>query len=258
MGAKKLQEFEHMLERQRDSWRMRRRDDDDRKTYDEVFNKENLLRVYKLFTDGVIDRLDFPISTGKEGNVFRASTEDGKLLAVKIYRTSNATFMDMAKYINGDPRFKGIMTNRRKLILAWASKEFRNLQRYTEAGLRVPKAVARNQNIIVMEYIGDEVAPALELRNVKLEDPADVAHQMLEFVRQGFQKAQLVHADLSEYNVLVKGDELVFIDVGQAVLTGHPMAREFLERDLRNIARYFKRLGVSIDAASEMKEVIGK
>ncbi len=171
MGAKKLQEFEHMLERQRDSWRMRRRDDDDRKTYDEVFNKENLLRVYKLFTDGVIDRLDFPISTGKEGNVFRASTEDGKLLAVKIYRTSNATFMDMAKYINGDPRFKGIMTNRRKLILAWASKEFRNLQRYTEAGLRVPKAVARNQNIIVMEYIGDEVAPALELRNVEARGP---------------------------------------------------------------------------------------
>ena len=38
------------------------------------------------------------------------------------------------------------------------------------------------------------------------------------------------------------------IDVGQAVLTTHPMAREFLERDLKNLARYFKRFDIQADA----------
>ncbi len=254
----KLAAFEHLLERERDSWRKRRRDDDDRKTYDEVFNKENLLRIYKLLTDGVIEKFDFPISTGKEGNVFRATTPEGELVAVKIYRTSTATFKDMAKYVQGDPRFKGITANRRKLILAWASKEFRNLHRYHEAGIRVPKPIAHHKNIIVMEYIGDATAPALELRDVALEDPAEVAETVLGFVKAGYTKAQLVHADMSEFNILVKGDELVLIDVGQAVLIEHPMSMDFLKRDLVNIARYFKRYGIDVDPVKEFKEITGK
>ena len=112
-----FREFERRIERERDSWKVRKKDSDDRKTYAEVFDKRNLLRIYKLFSDGVIDMIDFPISTGKEGNVFRAMTSDGDLLAVKIYRTSTATFRDMAKYIQGDPRFEGVTGNRRKLIL---------------------------------------------------------------------------------------------------------------------------------------------
>lgn len=257
-SAEKFAAFEHLLERERDSWRMRRRDDDDRKTYDEVFNRENLMRIYKLFTDGVIDKFDFPISTGKEGNVFRATTPQGELVAVKIYRTSTATFRDMAKYIQGDPRFKGISNNRRKLILAWASKEFRNLQRYTEAGVRVPKPIARNQNVIVMEYIGDATEPAKELRDIILPDPARAAETMLGFVKTGYTKAELVHADMSEFNVLLKGEELVLIDVGQAVLIGHPMSREFLKRDLVNIARYFRKYRIDIDPEKELKEITGR
>jgi RIO kinase 1 len=249
---------EHLLERERDSWRMRRRDDNDRKTYDEVFNKENLMRIYKLFSDGVIDRFDFPISTGKEGNVFRASTENNKLFAVKIFRTSNASFKDMAKYIVGDPRFRGLTNNRRKLILAWAAKEFRNLQRLTDFGVRVPKPIAHNKNIIVMEYIGDETAPARELRNVQLENPEEVARKILDYTKISYQKAGLVHGDLSEFNVLMFKGEPVIIDVGQAVLLEHPMAKELLERDVKNIARYFRKLGVKLDVVQELKEITKK
>ncbi len=168
-----------MFEREIDDWRMRRKDANDRKVVDEVFDRQNLMRLYKLISDGVIDRLDFPIATGKEGNVFRATTRDGKLVAVKIYRTTNASFKDMAKYVQGDPRFKGITTNRRKLILAWAAKEFGNLERLTEAGVRVPRPIAHYQNIIVMEYIGDEVEPARELRNVRIENPEEIARKIL-------------------------------------------------------------------------------
>src|SRR4030042_4945777 len=101
----------HSFERTIDSWRMRRRDDNDRKSYDEVFDRQNIMRIYKLFTDGVIDKLDFQIYTGKEGNVFRASTKDGQLRALKIYRTSTSTFKDMTKYVLGAPRFEGLTAN---------------------------------------------------------------------------------------------------------------------------------------------------
>ncbi len=129
----------HSFEREIDQWRMRRKDANDRKVVDEVFDKRNLMRLYKMFSDGVIERLDFPIATGKEGNVFRATTPKGGFVAVKIYRTTTATFKDMAKYVQGDPRFKGISNNRKRLILAWAAKEYSNLRRLTDAGVRVPK-----------------------------------------------------------------------------------------------------------------------
>jgi RIO kinase 1 len=250
-----FREFERNLERERDSWRVRRKDSDDRKTYDEVFDKENLMRVYKLFSDGVIDILDFPISTGKEGNVFRAVTPSGGLLAVKIYRTSTATFRDMAKYIQGDPRFKGVSGSRRKLIMAWSSKEFRNLRRFTDAKVRVPRPVTRHDNIVVMEYIGTEESPAPMMRSVVLSDPEGVAVKILEYVRRGYQDAELVHGDLSEYNVLMDGDEPVLIDVGQSVLLAHPLADELLLRDLTNMARFFRKYGVSIDIDQQMREI---
>lgn len=245
----------HRFERKIDEWRIRRKDTDDRKSYDEVFDQQNLLRIYKLFTDGVIDRLDFPISTGKEGNVFRASTRDDELVAVKIYRTSTSTFTDMAKYIQGDPRFRGLTGRKPRLIYAWANKEFLNLKLFDRVGVRVPKPIMHVANIIIMEYIGDETAPAMEMRNVRLDDPEAVARKILGYVRLAYQKAELVHSDLSEFNVLMLGDEPVIIDVGQAVLLGHSQAEEWLERDVKNMVRFFRKYNVKLDAAEELKEI---
>ena len=245
----------HRFEREIDKWRIRRKDTDDRKSYDEVFDQQNLMRIYKLFTDGVIDRLDFPISTGKEGNVFRASTRSNELVAVKIYRTSTSTFGDMAKYVQGDPRFRGLTGRKRKLIYAWANKEFLNLKLFQNAGVRVPRPIMHVANIVVMEYIGDEDAPAKEMRNVKLEDPETVARKILGYVKLAYQKVELVHCDLSEFNVLMLDDEPIIIDVGQAVLLGHSQAEEWLERDVKNMARFFKKYGVRLDAIEELKEI---
>ena len=245
----------HSFEREIDKWRVRRKDTNDRKSYDEVFDQQNLMRVYKLFTDGVIDKLDFPISTGKEGNVFRATTPKNELVAVKIYRTSNANFSEMAKYVLGDPRFKGLNARKRKLIFAWAHKEFLNLGLFANAGVRVPRPVSRLGNIVVMEYIGDETAPARELRNTQMEDPETVAKTLMSYVKLAYQKAELVHSDLSEFNVLMLGQDPVVIDVGQAVMLGHPYAEEWLERDVKNMARYFKKFKVVIDVRKQLEEI---
>lgn len=245
----------HSFERQIDKWRVRRKDDDDRKSYDEVFDQQNLMIIYKMMSDGFFDKLDFPISTGKEGNVYRASTKDGKLVAVKIFRTATSTFKDMAKYVHGDPRFGGLTNNKRKLIYAWANKEYLNLKALARAGVRVPKAIAQEKNVIVMEYIGDENEPARELRDFILEDPEAIARKILNYMRLAYKKARLVHCDISEFNILMLDGEPVIIDVGQAVLLDHPNAQEWLERDVGNVVRYFRKLGLDLDKKKELEEI---
>ena len=65
-------------------------------------------------------------------------------------------------------------------------------------------------------------------------------------------RAELVHADLSEYNILNYNEEPVIIDCGQAVLLSHPMAKEFFERDVRNMCNYFRKRGLE-KTPEEMK-----
>ncbi len=93
------------------------------------------------------------------------------------------------------------------------------------------------------------------MRNVDLSDPADVAETILGYVRVAYQKAELVHGDLSEFNVLMDDDVPVLIDVGQAVLLDHPMSEELLVRDMGNIARFFRKYGVGIDVEQELREI---
>jgi RIO kinase 1 len=239
------------------AYRFRDKDDDHRKVYDEVFDRDTLMLVYDLMTNEAFDTLDFPIATGKEGNVFRATTHDGDFLAVKIYRMSNATFNNIQKYIAGDERFRNLGKSRRRTIHTWAQKEFRNLERMRAADLPVPRPVLCKKNVIVMEFIGDEGTPAPHLRQVELTDPVEVFGKLRAALVDMYRKAKLVHSDFSEYNVLMKRAEPVIIDVGQAVLATHPNAMEFLERDARNLARYFGKLGVETDAAELLSSIRG-
>jgi RIO kinase 1 len=244
------------LERQIDSWRRRGKDDDERKTYDEVFDQQTLLLLAKLMNDGVLTTVDYPVSTGKEGNVFHGTAPDGGALALKIYRVSNATFKNIANYIIGDSRFRKVRRVRKDIIYAWAQKEYKNLLGMAAAGARVPKVIEQRNNILVMSYIGDETQPAPLLREVRLDDPAAGFEDLVESM-VAIRKAGLVHGDLSEYNVLVWDGHLWVIDCGQAVPLKHGHAEEWFMRDCTNVARYFKRLGVPTDAASLAERVRG-
>ncbi|MEW5937546.1 MAG: serine protein kinase RIO [Candidatus Thermoplasmatota archaeon] len=246
------------LEIQRDKLRIKDKDEEERKTYDEVFDKQTLLALYDLMSSGLIETVDFPISTGKEGNVFRATGKSSRLLAVKIYRIATATFHAINKYIVGDPRFKGLERNRRKLIFAWAQKEYKNLLRLREHGVRVPAPQGYSKNVLVMEYIGDEHSPAPMLRDVVLERPEAFLEDMIEMMRRAYVGAGIVHADMSEYNILVHDGLGVIIDVGQAVTRDHVNAAEYLERDVANLLRYFSRLGVRRDRAEVLAHVRGE
>lgn len=231
------------------------RDADDKKTYDEVFDKNTLLLLGNLISKGVIATLDFPIATGKEGNVYRATGENEELLAVKIYRTSTSTYKNLMKYIIGDPRFRNIPKDKRGIIFLWAQKEFKNLKRMESAEIPAPRPVKLLSNILVMTYIGCAEQPAPMIKDCSLENPQRSFEILYDAMKRLYSKARLVHGDLSEYNILVDGGDCFLIDVGQSVVLEHPLARELLNRDLGNMVRYFRKLGVQC-SEKEMLEFI--
>lgn len=224
----------------------------DRRTEGEVFDQPTLLTLHKMLTHGLLRSLDFPVATGKEANVFRGTTPGGGYAAVKIFRINTATFKHVLQYIQGDERFQGVSGDKRGLVHAWCQKEFRNLSRLREAGVPVPEPLKASANVLVMEYLGKREGPWPSLKDLGDRSQMDRLYRQLadDYVR-AYNDADLVHADLSEYNILVEGadgDPAGFrariIDAGQAVLKSHPMAREFLERDLRNLTAFFRRNGV--------------
>jgi RIO kinase 1 len=231
------------------------KDADQRKTYDEVFDQITLMNIYKLITDKHLDTLDFPISTGKEANVFHGTTHEGKGVAVKIYRVATATYKNLRRYIEGDPRFRSSKGDHRSLVYTWARKEYKNLKRMRNGEVSVPVPVTYRNNILVMEFIGTGKVAAPMLKDVGIENPEECFEILIDAIKTLYQKCRMVHGDLSEYNVLIPDDDITIIDVGQSVLVEHPMAHELLVRDVSNIVRYFKKYGVKGNSSKILKEL---
>ena len=59
----------------------------------------------------------------------------------------------------------------------------------------------------------------------------------LQILKKLYKECGLVHADLSEYNILWHNDQAWIIDVSQAVDITHPAALEFLYRDCSSVSR---------------------
>jgi RIO kinase 1 len=223
------------------------------KTYDEVFDRQNLDNIFKLMKKGSIRTLECPISTGKEANVYKARTDEG-FAAVKIYRTSNSTFGAFLDYIIGDRRFQKIDRSHRGIIYTWAKKEEMNLKAMVDAGIRAPAPHGLFKNVLVMDYIEYEGGPAPQLRVLRTEPDhwVEMWKDVMRTVKKLYRKCGLVHGDLSEYNILYDGKP-VYMDVGQSVDKDHPRARELLKRDLSIISLFFQKKGVPGAEAAAMR-----
>ncbi len=226
---------------------------------EEVFDRSTLMTIYQFMNKGVISEIYGSAKAGKESKLYWGRDKEGKSLAIKIFLTISAEFKKgMLVYIQGDPRFARVRKDTRSLIYLWAHKEFKNLHSALEAGVNVPKPIAISRNVLIMEFIGENGTSAPLLRETPLEDPNRMYRQVLVNIKRLYQKAGLVHADLSEYNIMIWEGKPVLFDVSQAVSREHPMASEFLLRDLENMVRYFERLGVAVPPARELlKEVVG-
>ncbi len=227
----------------------------DRRVFDQVFDRSTLLALHKLMQQGEIETIDYPIARGKEAHVFHATSQGGPL-AVKIFHTTNAVFKGLAKYIDGDPRFSGLSRRHRELVNIWVRKEFRNLKRMRKSGLRVPEPLFNLKNVLVMEFIGHDQSPSPRLKDVKVDDPVSVFEELLEAAAVIWQKCDLVHADLSEYNILWHDDRPWVIDAGQAVVSRHPSAKEFLVRDVTRLTEWARRQGHDVDVPQSLVRVL--
>ena len=217
---------------------IRIRDSDQFKVREDVFDDVTLLALYKLVQKGWISVIGGAISTGKEANVFYGE-RNGTGIALKIYRIRTANFTTMSSYIAGDRRFAHVKKAKKELVFAWTRKEFANLVRAREAGVAVPDPMVWDRNILVMSFIGEGDSPYPLLRNAEISDPDDTYARILDAIDLLYKKAELVHADLSEFNILY-GDQPYLIDMGQSVTRDHPRALPFLMRDIKNINRFFK------------------
>jgi RIO kinase 1 len=227
--------------------RMKIKRSEDLQVFEEVFDKSTLMVVYRLMNSRVIDTLHGAVKSGKEAKIFYGTTPQGGELAVKIYLAVSAEFKrGMLPYLEGDVRFRRVRRDTRSLIRSWALKEYKNLQKAYEIGLRVPKPYAIEQNVLVMEFIGEHGVPSLTLKETPPKNLVKTYRYLLNFIKTLYRKANLVHGDLSEYNVMMKYDEPVIFDMSQAVLSSHPMANQLLKRDIANLNRFFQKLKIKV------------
>lgn len=242
----------HRHASQADSRRVRYHGKEDRETRQQVLDPRTRIVLFKMMNAAILSEIHGVISCGKEANVFRAISCDAdsgrtRHLAVKIYKTTLNEFKNRDVYITGGVA-KVSRHNPRKYIALWAEREATALRRMTRAGLPCPRVVELRKHILVLDLIGTESGePAPQLHSLHLSLPKLrlCYYQLIRLMRDLFQRCHLVHADLSEYNVLYLNSQLYLIDVAQAVDYDHPFALDFLRRDCETVNAFFRRGGIA-------------
>ncbi|KAJ8378164.1 hypothetical protein AAFF_G00245500 [Aldrovandia affinis] len=224
-------------------------------TAEHAVDPRTRLLMYKMVNAGILENINGCISTGKEAVVFHAdggSLEDKTIpeeCVLKVFKTTLNEFKNRDQYTTDYYRFKDRFSklNPRKIIRMWAEKEMHNLTRMRKAGILCPEVVVLKKHILVMSFIGQNHVPAPKLKEVKLgsEDMRGAYYQVLHMMQQLYEECSLVHADLSEYNMLWHEGKVWVIDVSQSVELTHPHGLEFLFRDCRNVSTFFLKAGVA-------------
>ena len=250
----------HRERRQDIERRMRKKRSEDMQVLEEVFDKTTLMTIYSLMKKGYIQDIFGALRSGKESKLYWGRDTGNIDIALKIYLTTSSEFKKgMQKYIDADRRFQQIDRSTKSLIYLWARKEFDNLKDAQESGVNVPKRIAIEKNILIMEFIGENGVPAPLLRESNLKDPERTFNQLIENITKLYGQARLVHGDLSEYNIMIWKNKVVIFDLSQAVRLEHPMAEHFLKRDLSNIIKYFTNTGIQIPEPDELyRQVVGE
>src|SRR3990167_2695743 len=194
--------------------------------------------LFKLLEQNYMDSINGCISTGKEANVYhgtistklRKENETNEDVAVKVFKTSILVFKDRDRYVNGEFRFRRgyCKSNPRKMVKLWAEKEMRNLVRFYQAGIRSPEPLVLRQHVLVMRFIGNSLyrgyfsfteflfififfyqkgkngvaAPKLKEVTLSEDKLRELYLEAIITMRIIYHKCKLVHADLSEYDIL--------------------------------------------------------
>ncbi|KAF9964109.1 Serine/threonine-protein kinase RIO1 [Mortierella alpina] len=241
--------------------RTKNTDKSDRATSDQVLDPRTRIILFKMLNRNIIYEVNGCISTGKEANVYHARTETGEHRAIKIYKTSILVFKDRDRYVSGEYRFRHgyNKSNPRKMVKIWAEKEMRNLKRIHQAGIPCPEPLVLRMHVLVMGFLGDKngwAYPRLKDAQIDTDRYPALYFQLVKYMRIMYQTCHLVHADLSEYNILYHSRTLYIIDVSQSVEHDHPHAFNFLRMDITNVSDYFRRKRVAVMGQKELFDFI--
>ena len=210
------------------------------------------LAINTLVKAGVIESFGQTLGVGKEADVYDALSSDGKRIAVKFHRLGRISFRQTR-------RKRGYIREHSTWLFqshVAAEKEFQAMQLVYKNGVSVPEPISQNRHVIAMGMIeGAELSKYKEIPK-----PEKILKEVLRNVRKTYLKAHVIHADLSEYNIILKPDgHILIIDWPQYVTIDHANAEELLERDLKNILTFFNRkFNVKVAAKEACDYVTGK
>jgi RIO kinase 2 len=215
--------------------------------YSLVFQGYDTLALISLSKKGAVKALGCLIGEGKEAVVYEALGTSQ--LAMKFHHVGQRSFHAVRvsrEFMPEGEYCPWLLASRLS-----AEREYEAL-RLLHPAVSVPLPVDINRHTIVMEFI-----PGTTLNRCVLERPDEVLTEILTNVRKAY-NVGIVHADLSEFNVMHDGCRIYLIDWPQWVTTDHPNARDLIERDMVNITRYFsRRYRLKVTSAEAMEQVMG-
>jgi RIO kinase 2 len=210
------------------------------------------LAINAMVKANVIASFGQTLGVGKEADVYDALRPDGKRIAVKFHRLGRISFRQTR-------RKRGYIREHSSWLyqshLA-AEKEFKAMKLAYDSGVAVPEPIIQNRHAVAMGMIeGAELSKYKDIGKAE-----KVLRQILRNIKTAYTKAHLIHADLSEYNIILQPDgHILIIDWPQAVKTDHANAAELLERDLNNVLTYFSRkFSVKLSVEEACKYVVGE
>jgi RIO kinase 2 len=211
------------------------------------------LAINALVKAEVLEAFGKPLGVGKEADVYDALNPKGERIAIKYHRLGRISFRQTVRKrsYSTEPTARWLYQSR----LA-AEREFQALKLLFPKKVAVPEPLSQNRHVIAMGMIeGAELA-----HWKRLARPEKILKEILRNTRKAYLKAGIIHADLSEYNILLKQNKhVLIIDWPQYVKKEHPNATDLLKRDLQNVAQYFERKhGLKIDLQESFKYVTGE
>ncbi len=215
-----------------------------------------------LLADGILDEVVARLKSGKEADLWLVR-QGAEIVAAKVYKPRlTRSFKNDAAYREGRQvrnsrtqraMDRGTRFGQAAAEEAWKSKEADALYTLHAAGVRVPKPVLFHEGVLLMEVVVDATgSPAPRLIDTAISrEQAGAFYADLRSQAVRMLTCDLIHGDLSPFNVLMGASGPVIIDFPQVIGAAHNnQAERFFLRDLENLRSHFAALDPSLRGAS--------
>ncbi|MEM5828088.1 MAG: RIO1 family regulatory kinase/ATPase [Candidatus Aenigmatarchaeota archaeon] len=213
------------------------------KVYSKVLDNLTIKALVELRNKMIIFGIVGIIKEGKESVIFLGKDFEKNDIAIKIYRIYHIDFKHMRNLLSLDSRYERVKREKRNVVFAWCNREYRNLKiAYEKAKINCPKPITSYQNILVMEFLGENGIPYPLLKDVELN--YDLAKKLYSQIIEDLKKLKKVgisHGDLSEHNIMVGNEKAYFIDFSHGVRKDSQIFDIHFQKDLENINNFFSR-----------------